>query len=73
MPKGIKGSGKKKEIEEVKPWKPEPKIDSVPPEIDAYCENMTDPYTKCGHSRKMHYGGLKGHCNTSGCHCQEFK
>lgn len=70
MPKGIKGSGKK---EEVKSWKPEPKIDAVPPEIDAYCETMVDPYTKCGHSRKMHYGGVNGHCNTSGCLCQEFK
>ncbi len=28
---------------------------------------------ECGHSNQMHYGGIKGHCNTPNCPCLEFK
>lgn len=28
---------------------------------------------KCEHAKDMHYGGIKGHCNTSNCECLEFK
>lgn len=29
--------------------------------------------SECKHSKEMHYGGAKGHCNTGGCLCAEFK
>lgn len=78
MPRGIKGSGKaaKKEekVEKVEKWKPEPVVNVEPPKESEYiCSAMMDPYTACGHKKAMHYGGLKGHCNISGCRCQEFK
>lgn len=28
---------------------------------------------ECNHEHKMHYGGVKGHCNTPNCPCLEFK
>lgn len=28
---------------------------------------------ECDHEKKMHYGGVKGHCNTTNCSCLEFK
>lgn len=55
-------------------WNPEPKIDVEAPKKELEeCSQMTDPYTMCGHEKRMHYGGQKGHCNMSGCTCQEFK
>lgn len=28
---------------------------------------------ECQHHERMHYGGLKGHCNTKDCACLEHK
>lgn len=28
---------------------------------------------ECPHNKDMHYGGVKGHCNTPNCPCLEFK
>lgn len=47
-------------------WKPEPKVDVLPPKD-------SNKVCGCGHKKEVHYGGSKGHCNTSGCLCQEFK
>lgn len=30
-------------------------------------------FCECGHEKEMHYGGLKGHCNTKDCLCLEHK
>lgn len=59
---------------EAKPWKPEPVATvEVPKPKEDVCQSKITPYISCLHKREMHYGGLKGHCNTSGCNCQEFK
>jgi hypothetical protein len=31
------------------------------------------PSCECGHPEETHYGGLRGHCNASGCACLEMK
>jgi len=49
-----------------KPFKAEPLILVEPPkEAEKVCS--------CEHKKAMHYGGAKGHCNTPGCPCLEFK
>jgi len=56
-----------------RPFRAEPMILVQPPnEADAPCQRELGPYNKCGHTKAMHYGGAKGHCNTSGCVCLEF-
>lgn len=57
-----------------KPFRAQPLVMVEPPkESEAVCRSQVDPYTICNHRKAMHYGGQKGHCNTSGCLCQEFK
>lgn len=62
------------EVSQAKEWKPEPKIDAEPPvDADELCQRQLTPYVKCYHKKATHYGGQKGHCNTSGCSCLEFQ
>lgn len=49
----------------VNDWKPTPSVEVKPGQRDL-CHS-------CDHRNTMHYEGEKGHCNTTGCHCLEFK
>jgi hypothetical protein len=74
-PKGSKNKAK----EEVKPvvvapkpighsvYIPTPDMGDIkpPPEGKKVCG--------CTHEKETHYGGARGHCNSSGCECLEFK
>lgn len=45
--------------------------------VDKYVETVDNVLRgtfckECQHEKKMHYDGLKGHCNTKDCVCLEF-
>jgi hypothetical protein len=51
-----------------KPYTPKPDMGDVKPPAPA-----EKACAFCTHTKKNHYGGTMGWCNTGGCTCMEFK